>query len=49
MWLSWCRVTKLDLVDIIKANTGKEVDKDDIELPEIKEVGEYVCPRQAAS
>eukprot|EP00270_Netrium_digitus_P019748 TRINITY_DN786_c0_g1_i1.p1 TRINITY_DN786_c0_g1~~TRINITY_DN786_c0_g1_i1.p1 ORF type:complete len:223 (+),score=49.95 TRINITY_DN786_c0_g1_i1:48-671(+) len=36
-------VTTADLADIIKANTGKEVDKKDITLPEIKEVGQYTA------
>ncbi|KAH7439288.1 hypothetical protein KP509_04G054200 [Ceratopteris richardii] len=36
-------VTTQDLVDIIKAQTGREFDKRDITLPEIREIGEYVA------
>lgn len=36
-------VTTQDLVDIIKAQTGREFDKRDITLPEIRETGEYVA------
>lgn len=37
------QVTTQDLVDIIKAQTKKEIDKRDVMLPEIREVGEYVA------
>ncbi|MCO5614843.1 hypothetical protein L7F22_069127 [Adiantum nelumboides] len=36
-------VTTQDLVDIIKAQTGRDFDKRDITLPEIRETGEYVA------
>ncbi|CAI5476245.1 unnamed protein product [Closterium sp. Yama58-4] len=32
-----------DIVDIIKANINREIPKADIELPEIKEVGQYTA------
>lgn len=36
-------VTTQDIVDIIKANTQREVDKKDIELPDIRALGEYIA------
>lgn len=36
-------VTTQDLVDIIKAQTSKVIDKRDVTLPEIREVGEFIA------
>ncbi|KAI5071596.1 hypothetical protein GOP47_0013847 [Adiantum capillus-veneris] len=36
-------VTTQDLVDIIKAQTGRDFDKREMTLPEIRETGEYVA------
>lgn len=36
-------VTAQDLVDIIKAQLQRDVDKRDISLPEIRETGEYIA------
>lgn len=35
-------VTSQDVVDIIRANTKQEVDKRDVTVPEVREVGQYV-------
>eukprot|EP00897_Mesotaenium_endlicherianum_P001592 jgi/Mesen1/1460/ME000132S00412 len=35
-------VTETDIADIIKANTGREIEKKNIVLPSIKETGQYV-------
>nr|XP_024384709.1 50S ribosomal protein L9, chloroplastic-like [Physcomitrium patens]PNR61797.1 hypothetical protein PHYPA_000221 [Physcomitrium patens] len=35
-------VTSQDIVDIIRANTKQEVDKRDVTVPEVREIGQYV-------
>lgn len=36
-------VSANDLMDIIKANTNRDIKKEDLEMPEIKEIGQYTA------